>query len=130
MEWLPVAHPSITQLSTPGAVYTELAINQASTMLYAANDAGAGSINVYNNSFVPILPNAFATPAAIKAAGLVPFNVQDINGSVYVTYAPSGRTAQAGAALGQGAVAVFNERGSCRNPLWLAAISPRRGASL
>jgi uncharacterized protein (TIGR03118 family) len=107
---------AFTQLSTPGAVYTGLAINQAGTMLYAANGAGAGSINVYNNSFDPTLPNAFATPAAIKAAGLVPFNVQDINGSVYVTYAPSGRTAQAGAALGQGAVAVFNEKGVLQKP--------------
>ena len=40
--------------STPGALYTGLAINQADTMLYAANSAGAGGINVYNSSFVPV----------------------------------------------------------------------------
>jgi uncharacterized protein (TIGR03118 family) len=43
--------------------------------------------------------------------GLVPFNVTDIGGSVYVTYAPSGHLQQEEAAPGQGAVAVFNESG-------------------
>ena len=72
-------------------------------MLYAANGA-TGAIDVFNSSFTPVSlgGSAFATPAAIKAAGFVPFNVQDINGNVYVTYAPSGRTAQAQAARGTG----------------------------
>ena len=84
-------------MTTAGASYTGLAINEAQTLLYAANDAGTGSINVFNNSFAPISLGAgtFATPTAIGQLGLVPFNVQDINGSVYVTYAPAGRTAQA-----------------------------------
>jgi hypothetical protein len=38
---------------------------------------------------------------------LVAFNVKDINGKVYVTYAPSGRPAQIAATGGMGAVAVF-----------------------
>jgi uncharacterized protein (TIGR03118 family) len=109
----PSLSSAFTQWTTPGASYTGLAINQAGTMLYAANDKGAGSINVYNSSFDPVSlgPNAFATPASISAAGLVPFNVTDIGGSVYVTYAPSGHLAQEEAAPGQGAVAVFNESG-------------------
>ena len=108
---------AVTESTTPGALYTGLAINQADTMLYAANGA-TGAIDVFNSSFTPVSlgGSAFATPAAIKAAGLVPFNVQDINGSVYVTYAPSGRTAQAQAAPGQGAVAVFNESGVLQKP--------------
>jgi uncharacterized protein (TIGR03118 family) len=99
----PSLSSAFTQWTTPGASYTGLAINQAGTMLYAANDKGAGSINVYNSSFDPISlgPNAFATPASISAAGLVPFNVTDIGGSVYVTYAPSGHLAQEEAAPGQ-----------------------------
>jgi uncharacterized protein (TIGR03118 family) len=100
------------EATTPGASYTGLAINQANSMLYAANGT-TGAIDVFNSSFAPISlgGSAFATPAAIKSAGLVPFNVQDINGSVYVTYAPAGHMAQAAAAAGQGAVAVFNESG-------------------
>jgi uncharacterized protein (TIGR03118 family) len=102
------------QATTPGASYTGLAINQAQTQLYAANNAGTGSINVFNSSFLPVSlgANAFATPTAISALGLVPFNVQDINGSVYVTYAPAGRPAQISATAGMGALAVFTESGT------------------
>ena len=60
--------------------------------LFAANDAGAGSIDVFNSSFnmVSLGANAFTTPTAISAAGLVPFDVTDLGGNVFVTYAPSG----------------------------------------
>jgi uncharacterized protein (TIGR03118 family) len=101
------------QATTAGAVYTGLAINQTSTQLYAANDAGAGSVDVFNATFGRVMtPGAFATPTAVSALGLVPFNVQDINGKVYVEYAPSGRPAPQNAALGAGAVVVFSEDGS------------------
>ena len=94
-------------------IYTGLAINQSSTLLYAANDAGSGSVDVFNTSWQRLItPGAFATPSAVAAMGLVPFNVPDINGKVYVGYAPSGRPNQQNAALGQGAVVVFNEDGS------------------
>ena len=42
---------ALTQVTTPGAVYTGLAINQAQTRLYAANGAGSGSIDVFTSSF-------------------------------------------------------------------------------
>src|SRR5260370_16063507 len=99
-----------TEVTTPGAVYTGLAINQSQTLLYAANDS-AGKIDVFNSSFAPTLSGAFATPAAIAAAGLVPFNVQDIGSNVYVTYAPAGHANQINAPEGHGAVAVFDENG-------------------
>jgi uncharacterized protein (TIGR03118 family) len=100
-----------------GTSYTGLAINQAQTQLYAA-DNGRGTIDVFNSSFAPVtLPvtptgPAFATPGSILAMGLVPFNVQDINGTVYVTYALPGHAAQTMAAGGEGAVALFTEGGS------------------
>ena len=97
------------RVTTAGAVYTGLAINQAQNLLYAANSAGAGSINVFNSSFAPV--GTFSTPTEISSRGLVPFNVRDINGQVYVTYAPSGRAAQTAATDGAGAVAIFNENG-------------------
>ena len=86
-----------TERTTPGGLYTGLAINQANSMLYAANGA-TGTIDVFNSSFTPVSlgAGAFATPAAIPAKGLVPFNVEDISGSVYVTYAPAGRPAASG----------------------------------
>ena len=99
----------IQAMGTTGTVYTGLAINGGQTRLYAANTS-LGSIDVYDCSFAPlILPGPFVDPSLPK--GLVPFNVQDIRGDVYVTYAPAGRPAQIAAELGQGAVAIFDEDG-------------------
>jgi uncharacterized protein (TIGR03118 family) len=101
------------EVTTPGAVYTGLAVNEAHTMLYAANTK-AGTIDVFNSTFAPVDDlgdHAFRTPGEIAARGLVPFNVTDIGGDVYVTYAPSGRPAQTMAGLGDGAVAIFTESG-------------------
>ena len=107
---------AVIQATTPGAVYTGLAINQApEPRLYAAR---AGGIDVFNGSFQPVtLPGAFATPAA--AAGLVPFNVQTIGGNVAVTYAPAGLVNQRNATPGMGAVAIFDASG---NFLRMAAV--------
>jgi uncharacterized protein (TIGR03118 family) len=95
-----------------GTVYTGLAINGAQTRLYAANDAGNGSIDVYDCTFAPVslAAGAFVNPAL--PAGLVPFNVQEIGGNVYVAYAPAGRPNQQNAPLGAGAVAIFDEDGN------------------
>jgi uncharacterized protein (TIGR03118 family) len=99
------------QVTTSGAVYTGLAINGAQTRLYAANDAGSGSVDVFDSSFAPLslAPGAFLDP--FLPTGLVPFNVQDITGDIYVTYAPAGRASQTSAPLGAGAVAIFDEDG-------------------
>ena len=124
---------SIVQATVPGAVYTSLAINQAATQLYAAN-AATGAIDVFNSGFsqVAVGPGAFATPPAISALGLAPFNTQDIGGKLYVTYAPVGLAAQQNAIGGQGAVAVFDESGVLLNTIingelaspWGIAIAP------
>ena len=88
-----MARVATVQVTTPGAVYTGLAINSAGTRLYAANGTGAGGINVFNSSFAPVsLPGAFVDPNL--PSGFVPFNVQTLNGKVYVTYAPAGRANQ------------------------------------
>ena len=101
---------AFVQVTTTGASYTGLAINQAQTQLYAANNAGTGGINVLNSSFAPVtLAGNFVDP--FLPAGLVPFNVQDIGGKVYVTYAPAGRTNQINATPGMGAISVFGENG-------------------
>jgi len=103
------------QATTTGASYTGLAINKMQTQLYAANDIVGGGIDVFNSSFSFV--KTIATPTSISSLGLVPFNVQDINGQLYVTYAPAivtpgDRTPQTQAPLGAGAVVVFNEDGS------------------
>ncbi len=125
---------AFTQTSVAGASFTGLAINQTGTRLFAANDAGAGSIDVFNRSFnmESLGGNAFATPTAVMAAGLVPFNVTDLGGNVFVTYAPSGHVPQTMATAGQGAVAEFSENGALEKTIvggplaspWGVAIAP------
>ena len=127
---------AIIQATTPGATYTGLAVNDAHTRLYAANDAGAGSIDVFNASFAPISlgPGAFANPFP----GLVPFNAQNIGGNIYVTYAVPGLDAMRAATEGNGGVAVFDENGNLQKILiggpssklaspWGIALAPSTG---
>jgi uncharacterized protein (TIGR03118 family) len=99
------------QVPTAGAVYTGLAINGTQTRLYAADTKG-GKIDVYDCTFAPVSlgDSAFVNPALPD--GLVPFNVQEIGGNVYVVYAPAGRPAQISAPLGAGALAIFDEDGN------------------
>ena len=101
---------STVQATTPGAVYTGLAIDTAGTRLYAADSAG-GRINVFDSTFAPLsLPGSFTDPNL--PAGFVPFNVQNIGDRIYVAYAPAGLAAQRAAAPGAGFVSVFDENGA------------------
>jgi uncharacterized protein (TIGR03118 family) len=98
------------KVTTPGAVYTGLAISPgAAPTLYAANGA-QNRIDVFDGLFSPVTlgPGAFSNPFP----GLVPFNVQNIGGKIYVTYALPGRPAQIAASEGQGGVAVFDTNGN------------------
>jgi uncharacterized protein (TIGR03118 family) len=76
------------QQSTPGAVYTGLAI--ANSRVYAAN--AIGGINVFDNSFNPTTVSGnFVDPNL--PAGFTPYNIQTIAGQIYVTYALDGSDA-------------------------------------
>ncbi len=80
--------PAQAQLvaSTPGAVYTGLAMGNSagSNFLYAVN-AATGKIDVFDKNFKPAtLPGNFTDPGL--EAGLRPFNVANINGTLFVTY--------------------------------------------
>ncbi len=78
-------------------------------MLYAANGV-TGGIDVFDSSFAPTtVPGGFVDPNL--PAGYVAFNVQDIGGDVYVTYALAGHAAQASSTAGDGYVDVYNEQG-------------------
>jgi uncharacterized protein (TIGR03118 family) len=98
-----------------GSAYTGLAIgsNASGPLLYAANGP-LKRIDVFNGAFasVNLGASAFATPAAVAALGLVPFNVQNIGSNIYVTYAPATRGLQIAASEGTGAVVVFDMSGN------------------
>jgi uncharacterized protein (TIGR03118 family) len=117
--WAAAATPAAIEVTTPGAVYTGLAIGgtTAAPFLYAANDA-QNRIDVFNGTFTNVTGTTFAGKFTnpFSADGLVPFNVQNIGGNIYVTYAPAtigaNRTPQTMATAGQGAVAEFDASGN------------------
>ena len=101
--------------TTPGATYTGLAIANTGSgaSLYAANGA-QNRIDVFDGSFANVTSSSFAGKFVDPniPAGFVPFNVENINGKIYVTYAPAGRPAQTSAIEGQGFVSVFDTSGN------------------
>jgi uncharacterized protein (TIGR03118 family) len=108
--WNPGASPTNAILkvdnSSAGAVYTGLALgnNGLANFLYAANFS-SGNIDVFDSNFSPaFLSGNFTDPNL--PAGYAPFNVQNIGGRLYITYAPPG------AGPGQGLVDIFNMDGS------------------
>ncbi|HLY18372.1 MAG TPA: TIGR03118 family protein [Bryobacteraceae bacterium] len=89
--WNPTVNQSKAILmvdnSTKGAAYSGLAIGAvgANTYLYAANMSG-GTIDVFDSTYAPVtLLNAFQDSQI--PAGYAPFNVQNLGGNLYVTYA-------------------------------------------
>jgi uncharacterized protein (TIGR03118 family) len=72
--------------TTAGAVYTGLALanNGTGNFLYAANGEAA-TIDVFNGGFSLVtLGGSFTDPTL--PAGFTPYNVQNIGGTLYVTY--------------------------------------------
>jgi uncharacterized protein (TIGR03118 family) len=89
--WSPTVVSATTQaqveFSSPDAVYKGLAIATTAhgTRLYAAN-FHEGRIDVFNSRFAPVKRSrGFIDPGI--PAGFAPFDVQELGGSLYVTYA-------------------------------------------
>jgi uncharacterized protein (TIGR03118 family) len=81
---------AVQEAATAGAVYTGLAQanNGTANFLYAANSSG-GRIDVFSSTWAPTtLSGSFTDPNAV--AGFVPFNIQNLGGNLYVTYAQLG----------------------------------------
>jgi len=82
--WRPALSP-ITEaenlFTTPGAVYKGLAISTAKDTLYAAN-FNNGKIDVFNSAG---MTGSFSDPNT--PSGYAPFNIQNIGGTFYVTFA-------------------------------------------
>jgi uncharacterized protein (TIGR03118 family) len=124
--WAPQSNPnaSIIAVTTPGAVYTGLAITNYSSgnFLFAADNAN-NKVDVYDGTFT--LVTSFTDPTV--ATGFAPFGIQDFGGLVYVSFASS-----AGASGGY--VDIFSEagvflkrvaEGSPLNQPWGFAIAPK-----
>jgi uncharacterized protein (TIGR03118 family) len=85
--WNPAQGTHATAVvSTPGAVYTGLAIgsNGTGNFLYAANASG-NTIDVFDGAFAPTsLPGSFTDPTL--PAGFSVYNVQQVGGVLLATY--------------------------------------------
>jgi uncharacterized protein (TIGR03118 family) len=94
------------------AIYTGLALGSvgSDTFLYAANNL-TGTIDVFDSSYAPHTFAAGAFDAGDNPDGLAPFNVQNITGLIYVSYAIPGVEADE-APLGSGFVNVYNADGT------------------
>jgi len=72
--------------TTQNAAFTGVAIgsNSSGNFVYAANFSG-GQIDVFNSSFQQVtLGGSFTDPAL--PAGFMPFNIANVNGTLFVTY--------------------------------------------
>jgi uncharacterized protein (TIGR03118 family) len=104
--------------SASGAVYKGLAIgnNGTSDFLYAAN-FHAGTIDVFDSLFAPTtLAGNFTDPNL--PSGFAPFNIQNLGGKLYVTYAKQDATEHDDVpGPGNGFVNVFDLNGNLFNRL-------------
>ncbi|MDT5155765.1 MAG: hypothetical protein QOH51_122 [Acidobacteriota bacterium] len=106
---------AVIAASQPGHVYTGLAVaNNGTNHLYAADFAN-GKIDVYDTNFVlqPTASFPFADPTipTTMANTFHPYNIQNIGGSLYVTYAKVGTDGHDEAGIGNGFVRRFNTNG-------------------
>lgn len=97
--------------SGSGAVYkgVTLATNAQGSYILAA-DFHNNRVDVFPSSGAGALPGMFTDPTL--PAGYAPFNVQNVNGQVFVTYAKQGTGADEVDGAGLGFVSVFDTNGN------------------
>ncbi len=124
--WAPQANPNaaIVAVTTPGAVYTGLAIssNPSGNFLFAADNAN-NKVDIFDGNFK--LVTSFTDPTV--PAGFAPFGIQDFGGLLYVSFASS-----SGASGGY--IDIYSEgglflkrlaQGAPQNQPWGFAIAPK-----
>jgi uncharacterized protein (TIGR03118 family) len=108
----PTLTQAVTEATVPGAVFTGLAeaSNATGTFLFASDFAN-NKIDVFNSSYASVsLAGSFTDPSL--PAGYAPYNIQTINGNLYVEYAPIGSNGLPVVGPGNGIVDVFDTNGN------------------
>jgi uncharacterized protein (TIGR03118 family) len=113
--WNPDVDPTnaIVASTVPGAVYTGAAIGAgvgSGPLLYVAN-FGAGTVDVFDASFLPVdfAANAFVDPGL--PAGYAPFGIRVVGDRVWVAYAQKDDSGEEVAGPGKGYVDVYGADG-------------------
>lgn len=115
--WNPMVNPTNAILvvnNSGSAIYKGVTIAQreGSNLLYAANFFG-GSVDVFDTNFAPVNLGAGAFTDPNLPEGFAPFNVQNINGTIYVTFAKQDEAKEDDVAgPGLGFVDAFDPSGS------------------
>lgn len=125
---------SVAYTGAVGSSYKGIGINNDGTLLYAAN-FGRGTVDVLNSSFQKTsVAGNFVDPDV--PSGYAPFNVQNLNGNLFVTYAKKGPGIDEVDGAGLGYVAEFSLAGvfekqvgsqGALNAPWGLAIAPTTG---
>jgi uncharacterized protein (TIGR03118 family) len=136
--WNPQVLPTTAVIKVPGsdsAVYKGLTLGTVGTanFLYAANFK-AGTVDVFDTAFQPHTFSGHAFVDHSIPGGFAPFNVQNINGNIVVTYAKQDEDKHDDVAgAGNGFVRIFDASGTLlqklqRSPLlnspWGVALAP------
>ena len=116
--WTGDGSATLAAAGTAPAAYTGIALGTISGVqhLYAANPEG-GRIDVYDNTFANVnssFSGKWVDPNL--PAGLVPFNIANINGNLFVSYAPMSPTV-----VGLGVIDKYDTSGN-----FLATLCHRR----
>jgi uncharacterized protein (TIGR03118 family) len=135
--WSSIVDPAHAHLavdnSSSGAVYTGLALGSAGHGFLYAADFSRATIDVFDEAFQPVVRRgAFQDPTV--PAGFAPFNIQNINDRLFVTYAQQDKDGKDDVAgPGHGFIDVFDTAGnlllrfSSQGPLnspWGMALAP------
>ena len=111
--WRPALGSSAETLliGSPGANYTGLAFGTVSgnAYLYAAN-FGTGGIEIVPTTGAPLLAGSFTDPGL--PSGYSPFNIQNLGGTLFVSYARLGATGEEETGAGKGIVDRFDLNGN------------------
>ncbi|MGB8911211.1 MAG: TIGR03118 family protein [Candidatus Sulfotelmatobacter sp.] len=124
--WAPQsnANDAIVAVTTPGAVYTGLAIssNTSGNFLFAADNAN-NKVDVFDSTFK--LVNSFTDTTL--PAGFAPFGIQDFGGLLYVSFAsPSGASGGYIDIYSEGGILLKRlAQGGLLNQPWGFAIAPK-----
>jgi uncharacterized protein (TIGR03118 family) len=103
---------AVTEATVSGAAFTGLAeaSNASGTFLFASDFAN-NKIDVFNSSYGQVsLAGSFTDPNL--PGGYAPYNIQAVNGNLYVEYAPIGSNGLPVVGPGNGIVDVFDTNGN------------------
>jgi uncharacterized protein (TIGR03118 family) len=136
--WNPQANPTnaITKVwATPGSVLTGATVAEVfgKRFLYVT-DVNAGKIKVFDSYFRPVGSPGGAFQDELLPSNFVPFNVQNIGGNLYITFAQQNQAKNfVNSGSGLGAVDVFSpdgallhrlETGALLNAPWGVVLAP------